>query len=413
MTDIFDVAVIGAGPAGMMAAIAAKSKTNKVILLEKNASPGRKLLISGKGRCNVTTARDVEDIVKAFGENGKFLFSSLSQFSNQEVITFFESRGVALKKERGERMFPVSNSSATILDCLVRELAVADVEIKYNFPAKTISRENDNFCISVGSTPINARNLIITTGGKSYPETGSTGDGYVFAKTLGHTVIPAIPALVPLIIKDVDLNNLAGLSLKNVELYFLSDNQVFAHDFGEMLFTHVGISGPIVLRMSKKVYQELTGGNKVSAYIDLKPKLDEAILKQRIISEVTQAPKKEYQSLLATLLPKSLIPYAVAVTAIDKHLQSSTLNREQMAALIKFLKYFEFNIDGVEPIDNAIVTHGGVDTNEIDRKTMESKIIPHLYFAGEVICLDGPTGGFNMQKAFSTGFVAGKSAQAS
>ena len=410
MTDVFNVAVIGAGPAGMMAGIAAKTKDNKVVILEKNFTPGKKLLISGKGRCNVTTAKDIHDIVKAFGNNGKFLYGALTQFSNQDVMDFFESRGVKLKTERGERIFPVSDSSATILNCLINELKKINVEIKYNFDAKTISRDGEYFRISSKQENVISKNLIITTGGKSYPETGSTGDGYVFAKTLGHSVIPAIPALVPLIVKNENINQLAGLSLKNVELNFLSNTEVFAHEFGEMLFTHVGISGPIVLKMSKKVYLELSGGNKVIARIDLKPKLDEATLKKRIISEITLAPKKEYQSLLATLLPRLLITYAIKITGIDKHLQSSTLNKEQIGSLIKFLKYFEFEINGVEPIDNAIVTHGGVSIEEIDRKTMESKIIPGLFFAGEIICLDGPTGGFNMQKAFSTGYVAGKSA---
>ncbi|MGD0523418.1 MAG: aminoacetone oxidase family FAD-binding enzyme, partial [Candidatus Microgenomates bacterium] len=334
------------------------------------------------------------------------------QFSNQDVINFFESRGVKLKRERGERIFPVSDSSATILNCLITELKNNNVEVKYNYDVKNISREGGNFCLSSKQEKILSENLIISTGGKSYPETGSTGDGYVFAKTLGHTVITAIPALVPLIVRNRNLNQLAGLSLKNVELNLISNSEVFAHEFGEMLFTHVGISGPIVLKMSKKVYIELTGGNRVTAYIDLKPKLNEATLRQRIITETALTPKKEYQSLLSTLLPKSLIPYAINETGIDRHQQSSTLNKQQIASLIKFLKYFEFKIDGVEPINNAIVTHGGISTDEIDRKTMESKIIPGLFFAGEIICLDGPTGGFNMQKAFSTGFVAGNSAKA-
>lgn len=405
----YDVAVIGAGPAGMMAAITAKNDNNRICLLEKNSTAGKKLLISGKGRCNVTTSKDIDEMVKAFGENGGFLYGVLSQFSNQDVIDFFESRGVALKEERGDRIFPVSNKSSSILYCLLEELKKRGVSLIYNFDIKKITKDNnDYFKIANGKGCILSRKVIIATGGKSYPQTGSTGDGYRFAKIFGHEVIKETPALVPLIVKNDDLNQLAGLSLKNVELKFISNGEVFAHEFGEMLFTHKGISGPIVLKMSKKVYQELAGGNVVTAIIDLKPKLDGSTLKKRIISEIQIAPKKEYQTLLATLLPKLLIPYAILITQIDKHQQSSTLNKIQIASLNSFLKNFSFKIDDVESIDNAIVTHGGVNILEIDRKTMESKITPGLYFAGEIICLDGPTGGFNMQKAFSTGYAAGK-----
>ena len=409
MNNTFDVAIIGAGPTGLMAGISAKTKENKVCILEKNASAGKKLLISGKGRCNVTTSKNIHEIVKAFGEKGKFLYGVLSQFSNQEVINFFEIRGVPLKEERGDRMFPVSDKSASILNCLLFEIKRKSIDIYYNFNVKNITKNNDLFQILGGNETIVANKIIITTGGKSYPETGSTGDGYRFAESFGHTIIKPIPALVPLLAKNNELNKLAGLSLKNVELKFISNSEIFAHEFGEMLFTHKGISGPIVLKLSKKVYQELAGGHNVTAAVDLKPKLDTETIKQRIIKEIQAAPKKEYQSLLATLLPKLLISYAIYATLIDKHHQSSTLNKMQISSLISFLKNFTFKIDGAESIDNAIVTHGGVDINEIERKTMESTKTSGLYFAGEIICLDGPTGGFNMQKAFSTGFTAGLS----
>jgi len=413
MSNVFDVAIVGAGPAGMMAAISAKNSSNKVCILEKNSSFGNKLLLSGKGRCNVTTSKDIHDIVKAFGKNGKFLYGVLGQYSNQDVIAFFEKRGVKLKVERGKRVFPVTNKSSTILDCLVNELKSKNVDIYYNFDVNKVSKNDNLFEVTSKKETIVAKKIIISTGGKSYPKTGSTGDGYKFASLFGHTIIKPIPALVPLIVKDKNINSFAGLSLKNVRLSFLSKDEIFSEEFGEMLFTHIGISGPIVLKLSKSVYQQLEKGNRVFANIDLKPKLNETILKKRIIREILLAPKKEYQSLLGTLLPRLLIAYAVKITGINKHQQSSILVKKQINCLISFLKKFDFEINEVESINRAIVTHGGIDIGEIERKTMESKIIPGLFFAGEIICLDGPTGGFNMQKAFSTGFVAGKSASLS
>jgi len=409
----FDVAVIGAGPSGMMAGISAKNTSNKVCILEKNHSAGKKLLISGKGRCNVTTSKEISEIVSAFGKNGKFLYGSLTRFSNKDVINFFESRKVILKEERGMRMFPVSDKSETILNCLLTELNSKGVEMIYNFPVNTIIKTEHGFEITSKNKTINCKKLIIATGGKSYPETGSTGDGYLFAKSLGHTIISPIPALTPLIAGNKELVSLAGLTLKNVELSFMVNDEVHSKEFGEMLFTHKGISGPIVLKLSRGVYEQLAMGNKVFANIDLKPKLDELTLRQRIHKETLKAPKKEYQSLLATLLPRLLITYTIKATTIDKHKQSSTLNREEVKKIINFLKHFRFEITGVESIKRAIVTHGGVPVEEINPKNMESKITEGLFFAGEVICLDGPTGGFNMQKAFSTGYVAGMSSSGS
>ena len=410
MNYMYDVAIIGAGPAGMMAGISAKNTLNKVCILEKNSSAGKKLLISGKGRCNVTTSKDIREIVNAFGRNGKFLYGALTRFSNIDLINFFEIRGVKLKEERGMRMFPVSDKSETILNCLLLELNKKGVDIIYNFHTSAVKKTDNGFQVLQKEKTIVCNKLIIATGGKSYPETGSTGDGYVFAKSLGHSIVKPIPALTPLIGGNKDLWSLSGLSLKNVELSFSANGKTFSSEFGEMLFTHKGISGPIVLKLSRGVYEQLEMGNKVMANIDLKPKLDEKMLRQRIYNELIENPKKEYQSLLKTLLPKLLILYAIKITGIDKHKQSSTLNKQEISALISFLKYFCFEITGVESIKKAIVTHGGVPINEINSSSMMSNIVPNLYFAGEVICLDGPTGGFNMQKAFSTGYLAGFSA---
>ena len=413
MNKSFDIAIVGAGPSGMMAGIFAKNKSNKVCILEKNHSAGKKLLISGKGRCNVTTSKEIPEIVSAFGKKGKFLYGSLTRFSNTDVINFFQSRNVMLKEERGMRIFPVSNKSESILNCLLNEINNKCVDLIYDFSVNNINKTEEGFEVISKNKIINCRKLIIATGGKSYPETGSTGDGYIFAKSLGHTIVTPVPALTPLISGNKELVSLAGLTLKNVDLSFFVDNVIFSKEFGEMLFTHKGISGPIVLKLSRGVYEQLAMGNKVFANIDLKPKLNELTLRQRIHKETLTAPKKEYQSLLATLLPRLLITYAIKATNIEKHKQSSTLNREEISKIINFLKYFRFEITGVESIKRAIVTHGGVPVEEINPKNMESKITKGLYFAGEIICLDGPTGGFNMQKAFSTGYVAGISSSGS
>lgn len=409
MKNIFDIAVIGAGPAGMMAGISAKTKNknNKVCILEKNTTLGKKLLLTGKGRCNVTSSKNISDIIAAFGKRGRFLSGALSRFSNQDLMDFFEKRGVELKVERGDRVFPKTDRSATILYCLARELKKKNARIIFGFNVKKIIKKDQYFQIASKREIILAEKLIIATGGKSYPQTGSTGDGYKFAKTFGHTTIKPQPALTPLIADNANVISLAGLSLKNVELSFLANEEEFAKVFGEMLFTHNGISGPIVLQSSWKVFEQLSLGKTIMAQIDLKPRLDKATLRKRIQQEIQTAPKKEYQSMLATLLPKLMVPVAITITKISKHHQNSTLTPVQINTLIGFLKSFEFEIAGVESIKRAIVTHGGVDTAQINSKTMESKKVAGLYFAGELICLDGPTGGYNLQKAFSTGWVAG------
>lgn len=392
----------------MMAGIAAKSDQNKVCLLEKNRSLGRKLLLTGNGRCNLTTAKDIVEIVDAFGQGGKFLYGALTRFSNQRLMLFFEERGVGLKTERGGQVFPESDRASTILSCLRKELKKKKVKIYLNFEVVEVKKVDHLFQVAGKQRVVLTKKLIIAAGGKSYPQTGSTGDGYRFAQSLGHKIVKPIPALVPLIVTNREINSLAGLSLKSIDLYFRANGRIFSKEFGEMLFTHQGISGPIVLKSSKKVYQEISRGNKVLAQIDLKPRLDKMALKKRIHREIQRAPKKKYRSLLKTLLPNLLIDYALKVLETDDHQQVSVLTRDKTSSLIDFLKNFNFQIKRVAPLDVAIVTSGGVDTREINPKSMESKIVPDLFFAGEIISLDGPTGGYNLQKAFSTGWVAGK-----
>ena len=410
MNNIYDVAIIGGGPAGMMAGISGKTTENSVCVLEKNSTLGRKLLLTGKGRCNFTTSKEIPEIVDSFGKQGKFLYGALTRFSNKDLIGFFENRRIKTKIERGSRVFPESNKSNTIQNCLENELKKKEVDIFFEFNVGKIVKRPDYFYIYSKQETIKANKIIIATGGKSYPETGSTGDGYRFAEVLGHKIIPPKPALVGLVVKDQDIASLAGLSLKNISLYFLADDKPFVKEFGEMLFTHIGISGPCVLRSSKDVYEKLESGKEVYAKIDLKPGLDQKKLKQRIHREVSKAPKKEYQSLLNALLPRLLVNYAMVKTNIDKHKKTSLLSKSEIQKLIEFLKDFSFKISAVEPLKKAIITNGGIDINEINPKNMESKKVKNLFFAGEIISLVGPTGGYNLQKAFSTGWVAGKSA---
>jgi len=302
MSDIYDTIIVGAGPAGMMAGISAKKEDNNVLILEKNSSAGVKLLLTGKERCNVTTTKTTNEIVEAFGPTGKFLYGSLSRFSNKDVINFFETRGVELKEERGKRIFPKSDNSRDILNCLLNELIRSKVKTFYNATVISIKKENDIFTIISINAIYKARNLIITTGGVSYPETGSSGDGYKFAKTFGHKIITPMPALTPLITNDKNVTTLSGLSLKNVNISFSSTNKVFVKEFGEMLFTHRGISGPIVLKCSRLVYEHINVGKRVTCRIDMKPKLDEKILKRRIINEINNEPKKEYKNYFPALI---------------------------------------------------------------------------------------------------------------
>ena len=406
--EVYDVGVIGGGPAGMMAAIAAGQKKRKVVLLERNNSLGRKLLLTGKGRCNFTNNSTIPETVKAFGKKGKFLYSALTKFSNQDLISFFEGRGVKTKVERGQRVFPASDKSQTILDCLLKELKKNKVKIIYNFRVVKMKRDSDGFVLlSEKKETIRAKRIVLATGGKSYPQTGSTGDGYRLAKDLGHQIIPLKPALTGLIVKNKRVRELAGLSLKNVQLTFKVENRVLLSLFGEMLFTHQGISGPLVLQSSKTVYESLAKKEKVRAFLDLKPALDKKQLQKRIFREIHKMPKKQFKGLLKTLLPQLLIHVTAQTIGVEEKILNANLTTKEVQRLMEFLKEFSFSIDAVEPFSTAIVTSGGIDVDQMDSRNMESKIVPDLHFAGEIIALDGPTGGYNLQKAFSTGYLAG------
>ncbi|MFC1727347.1 NAD(P)/FAD-dependent oxidoreductase [Patescibacteria group bacterium] len=410
MKNDYEVTIIGAGPAGIMAAIAASQKGKKVVLLERNNRAGKKLLLTGKGRCNLTTAKPIPQIVEAFGKNGKFLYSAFTKFSNQDLISFFESQGVKTKVEKGQRVFPQSDKAQDILDCLLDKLKKYKVKMINNFRVEKIIRKPIGFTIkSVNDQSLKASNIILATGGKSYPQTGSTGDGYHLAKNLGHQISPLKPALAGLIVKDNHLKDLTGLSLKNVRINFKTKNKILYSSFGEMLFTHQGISGPIVLPSSKIIYEALNEREKVKAILDLKPALTKSQLKKRIFREIHQMPKKEFQNLLKELLPKSLVNFACQAIGIGPKSVNADLASLEVSQLVEFLKGFSFPISSVAPISTAIVTSGGIKISQIDSKNMQSKLVPGLFFAGEVIELDGPTGGYNLQKAFSTGWLAGNS----
>lgn len=408
MPDFFDVVIIGGGPAGMMAGISAADKNARVCLIERNPTLGKKLLLTSKGRCNLTTNKSIPEIVNVFGKQGRFLYGALTRFSNEDLVKFLNDRGVATNLERGGRIFPASNTAVTILNCLKNELIKKKVSIVYNCRITKISKTNNVFSVtSLNKKTFFAHKIIIATGGKSYPETGSTGDGYCLANKLGHAILPLRPALVPLLVKDKEIRSLAGLTLKNVNLSFISNQKQIVSFFGEMLFTHKGISGPIVLKASKIIGEKLKNKEKITAHIDLKPGLDQKTLRARIQRERQMLAKKEYQSLLKELLPKSLISLAAQKTHLNKHQKVAELTKEEINFLIAWLKDFSFEINDIAPIEEGIVTSGGVDIREINSQTMESKLVAGLYFAGEIIGLDGPTGGFNLQKAFSTGWLAG------
>jgi len=474
---IYQTAIIGGGAAGLMTAIHASTKKTAqnqmpdTIILERNNELGKKLLLTGKGRCNITTSKTIPEIIKAFGKNGKFLYGVLSRFSNTDAITFFEKLGVPLKEERGQRMFPVSDRAEEVLEAIEKEIAKRNIKIEFNFHVKNVRKTDDYFEItSTSGKRIYAKNIVIATGGQSYPTTGSTGDGYKIAKSFGHTIIPLKPALVPLLAKNC--RNLAGLTLKNVGVKFMvplggpiarrgdladpiikapiskitfktemtstvskniksvqyssvkpaqkhpksgnfNENLMkaikpFHTDFGEMLFTHTGVSGPIILTASKSVAEQLENGAKtIELHIDLKPALDKNTLKARINREIIEKPRIEYKTFLKEYLPASLIEEFIARSKILPTKKIADLTKAEKEQIINILKDLAFNITGVGDIEAGVITSGGVNLKEINPQTMESKIVPGLYFAGEVIDLDGPTGGFNLQVAWSTGVVAG------
>jgi len=407
----FDIAVIGGGPAGMMAAGIAAQNGARVALLEKNDRLGKKILITGKGRCNITNAAaDTRSFIKELGPKGSFLFSALNAFSNNDTVNFFHQHNVKTKVERGLRVFPISDSSVDVLNALIDFLKQNKVTIMTGvnitdliFEKKQLKR------IKLSRGQITADKYIIATGGLAYPITGSTGAGYNWAKKSGHTIVKPRPALVPILVKEKWIKELEGLSLKNVAISIYQNNKKQDERFGEALFTKQGLSGPIILDLSQHVGELLESG-PVKLKINFKPALDYPTLDRRVQNDLSENKSKAFKNSLDALLPQKLIPIVIKLSLIDENKKAGQLTKEERARLIKLLSEFELNVEQLDGFDNAIVTAGGISLKEIDPKTMQSKIIPNLYFAGEIIDLNGPTGGFNLQICFSTGYLAGKNA---
>ena len=457
------IVIIGGGPAGMMSAISAKEKNpkNEVIILEKNNQLGKKLLITGKGRCNITSSLDMEDFIKNIPGNGRFLYSAFNEFTNKDIINFLKEEGLEVKKERGDRIFPVTDKSLDVLRCFERRIKKLEIEVKYNVKVEKILVKSENkipkeengmlldkegktinedkkttdedkisidekeislkqdkmsiYGVKTNIGIIKADKVILATGGKSYPLTGSTGDGYNLAKELGHKITEIKPSLVPLEIYEKDIcSNLQGLSLKNVLINIIDKNKgkVIYNDFGEMIFTHFGVSGPIILSASAHLVRyknitQLLKENKIILKIDFKPALDEQKLDARILRDFEEIKNKQFKNSLDKLLPQKLIPVIIKKTNIDEEKRVNLIKKEERKKLVSLIKDFEVTISKFRPIEEAIITAGGISIKDINPKTMESKIVKNLFFAGEIIDVDAYTGGFNLQIAYSTGYVAG------
>ena len=438
------VIVIGGGPAGLVSAISAATENNEVIVLEKMKEPGRKLLITGKGRCNITSSLPMEDFIKNIPGNGKFLYSAFNNFTNEDIIKLLKEQGVNVKIERGQRVFPVSDKAIDVRDALINKAKKLGVKIITNAKVENIiTKKNEQVYIANNSAEnieknieekdtvegvefllngkkeyIKCNKVILATGGKSYPGTGSTGDGYEIAKKLGHTITKIVPSLVPLEAKEDSLEvckKLQGLSLKNVNVKFMDTekNKVIYEDFGEMLFTHFGLSGPTILSGSAhllryKNLEELLKSGKIKIIIDIKPALSIDKLDERILRDFSTEKNKMFKNSLDALLPKKMIDTIIELSNINPNKKVNEITKKERENLVNLLKKFEITIKGFRPIEEAIVTAGGVTIKEINPKTMESKIINGLYFAGEIIDVDAYTGGFNLQIAYSTGYTAGR-----
>ncbi len=405
------IIVIGAGAAGLMSAGIAASQGKKVIIVERNALPGKKLLITGKGRCNITNTADIEDIIKNIPGNGNFMYSALYTFNNNDIISFFENNGLLTKTERGGRVFPASDNAKDVVDVLYHFCLTHGVQFRYQTRVKQIITDQQKRVLGIKTEEgqeLSCDSVIVCTGGASYKGTGSTGDGYKMARELGHSVIEPRPSLIPLIAEESWVKELQGLSLKNVEVAFFDNNKRKVYsEFGEMLFTHFGVSGPIILSASRHLLKY--NYNNVILKLDLKPALSIEALDLRIQRDFEKYSKKIFKNALNDLMPQKLIPIIIMLSGIEDEKPVNQITKQERHRLVNLLKGMEVNIIGARPINEAIITAGGVSVKEIDPYTMESKLVKGLFFAGEIMDVDGYTGGYNLTIAFSTAYVAGTS----
>lgn len=425
--SIRQVIVVGGGAAGLVAAGQAAARGTKTLLLEKMDRPGRKLRITGKGRCNLTNIAPVSEFITHFEPHGRFLRQAFSQFFTSELVAFFEKLGVLTVVDRGGRVFPASDQALEVVDALVRWIGEKGVTLRTRSPVeRLLVKEGKVTGVQVSGSAMpekkasgrrsspgqmyQADAVIVTTGGASYPATGATGDGYRMAKSVGHTIVPIRPALVPLETAGDFASRLQGLSLRNVAVSVWVSEKKRAEAFGEMLFTHFGLSGPVILSLSRQVVDALRAGGKVTISIDLKPALNESTLDARLLRDIAAHGKQQFYTLLKGLLPRKLIPVCVDVTGIPADKTGNQITAQEREQLRIWLKDFRLEVTGYRPFTEAIITAGGVDTKEVDPRTMASRKVKGLYFAGEVLDVDADTGGYNLQAAFSTGWVAGESA---
>lgn len=403
------IVVIGGGASGMMAALIASSAKKEVILLEKNEKLGRKIYITGKGRCNLCNDVPTSDFFNFVVSNPKFLFSSLNTFSPKDTMNFFENIGLNLKVERGNRVFPLSDKASDVTKSLEKALIKNGVDIRLNTEVLSLKIDNGRVIgVKTKESTIDCDSVIICTGGISYPLTGSTGDGYKFARTVGHSIVELKPSLVGIELKGNDFIEAQGVSLKNVSICAKMGEKVIYSNFGEMLFTHFGISGPIVLSCSSWINRKDL--NNVDIYVDLKPALSNEMLDLRLVREFKENNLKELSSVMRSLLPKSLISLVLRQAKVKMSKNCSEITVGERTSIVHTLKNLKFSVKKLRPIDEAIITSGGISVKEVNPKTMESKLVNGLFFAGEVLDVDAFTGGFNLQIAFSTGYVAGKNA---
>mgnify|MGYP000904540801 CR=1 FL=1 len=411
------VIVVGGGAAGMFAAIAAAKNGHQVTLYEKNEKLGKKIFITGKGRCNITNAADMEELFDAVVTNSKFLYSSFYGYTNQNVIDFFEDAGVPVKIERGNRVFPISDHSSDVIRALEREMKKMGVKVCLNTEVKSVEAEKGKFnkVVLKDTTTQTADACIVATGGLSYRSTGSTGDGFRFAENVGHKVTQCFPSLVPMETKEPWICELQGLSLRNVEAKILDGKKELYKDFGEMLFTHFGVSGPLIISASSyvgKKFMDKNGQKKeLTLEIDLKPALTEEQLDQRVLRDFEENHNRQFKNAITKLFPTKLIPVMLELGGIDPEKKVNSIEKEERKQFVHLIKHFRMTLTGLRDYPEAIITKGGVNVKEIDPGTMESKLVKGLYFAGEVLDLDALTGGFNLQIAWSTGYAAGNAIQ--